>query len=110
VQPLPIGADVVAATGGADMVASAGEAAHCRGGCLRWRDRQCHLPPDLWLFGLMASLSPPIGGRGRGPIRSSAHPEVIAAAGEPLGAEVVVAAGAEVVAIVGGTVQNQLPA
>jgi hypothetical protein len=40
----------------------------------------------------MASLSPPIGGRGRGPIRSSAHPEVIAAAGEPPGVEVVVAA------------------
>jgi hypothetical protein len=51
VQPLPIGAEVVAATGGADVVASAGEATHCRGGCLRWRDRQCHLPPDLRLFG-----------------------------------------------------------
>jgi hypothetical protein len=36
VQPLPIGAEVVAATSGADVVASAGEAAHCRGGCLRW--------------------------------------------------------------------------
>jgi hypothetical protein len=33
---------------------------------------------------LMASLSSPVGGRGRGPIRSSAHPEVIAAAGESL--------------------------
>jgi hypothetical protein len=51
VQPLPIGADVVAATGGADVVASVGEAAHYRGGCLHWRDRQCHLPPDLQLFG-----------------------------------------------------------
>jgi hypothetical protein len=50
-QPLPIGAEVVAATGGADVVASAGEAAHCRGDCLRWRDRQRHLPPDLQLFG-----------------------------------------------------------
>jgi hypothetical protein len=39
VQPLPIGAEVVAATGGADVVASAGEAVHCRGGCLCWRDR-----------------------------------------------------------------------
>jgi hypothetical protein len=47
VQPLPIGAEVVAATGGTDVVASAGEAAHCRGGCLRWRDRQCHMPPNL---------------------------------------------------------------
>jgi hypothetical protein len=35
-QPLPISAEVVAATGGADVVASAGEAAHCRGGCVRW--------------------------------------------------------------------------
>jgi hypothetical protein len=51
VQPLPIGAEVVAATGGADVVASTGEATHCRGGCLRWRDRQCHLPPDHRLFG-----------------------------------------------------------
>jgi hypothetical protein len=33
---------------------------------------------------------------------------VIAAAGEPLGEEVIVAAGAEVVAVVGGAVRNQL--
>jgi hypothetical protein len=33
---------------------------------------------------------------------------VIAAAGEPLGEEVIVAAGAEVVAGVGGAVRNQL--
>jgi hypothetical protein len=58
---------------------------------------------------LMASLLPPVGGRGRGPIRSSAHPEVIAAAGEPLGAEVVVAAGAEVIVVIGGAVWRQLP-
>jgi hypothetical protein len=109
VQPLSIGAEVVATTGGDDVVASAGEAAHCRGGCLRWRDRQCHLPSDPDSLALMASLLPPVGGRGRGPIRSSAHPEVIAATGEPLGAEVVVAAGAEVVAIVGGDVRRQLP-
>jgi hypothetical protein len=51
VQPLPIGAEVVAATGGADVAASAGEASHCRGWCLRWRDRQCHLPPDPRPFG-----------------------------------------------------------
>jgi hypothetical protein len=31
---------------------------------------------------LMASLSPPIGRRGRGPFRSGVHAEVIAAAGE----------------------------
>jgi hypothetical protein len=57
---------------------------------------------------LMASLLPPVGGRGRGHIRSSAHPEVIAAAGEPLGAEVVVAAGAKVVAVVGGAVEREM--
>jgi hypothetical protein len=109
VQPLPIGAEVVAATGGADVVASAGEATHYRGGCLRWRGRQCHLPPDLRPFGFNSLAVTPVGGRGRGPIRSSAHPEVITAAGEPLRAEVVVAAGAEVVAVVGGAVRNQLP-
>jgi hypothetical protein len=38
-QPLPIGAEVVAATDGAVVVASAGEAARYRGGCLRWQDR-----------------------------------------------------------------------
>jgi hypothetical protein len=64
VQPLPIGAEVVTATGGADVVASAGEAAHYRGGCLRWRDRQCHLPPNPRLFGFNGLAVTPIGGRG----------------------------------------------
>jgi hypothetical protein len=41
----------VATDVGAEVVAAAGEAPHCRGGCLRWRDRQCHLPPGLRLFG-----------------------------------------------------------
>jgi hypothetical protein len=88
-QPLPIGAEVVAATGGADVVASAGETVSAT--CGRTSGS----------LALMASLSSPVGGRGRGPIRSSAHPEVIATAGEPLEAEVVVTAGAEVVAVVG---------
>jgi hypothetical protein len=57
-----------------------------------------HVPNSL---ALMALLSPPIGGLGRGPLRNGTHPEVVAAAGKPLGAEVVVAAGAEVVAIAG---------
>jgi hypothetical protein len=35
----------------AEVVAAAGEAAQCRGGCLRWRDHQRHLPPSLQLFG-----------------------------------------------------------
>jgi hypothetical protein len=71
------------------VVASAGETVSAT----------CHRAPDS--LALLASLSPPVGGRGRGPIRSSAHPEVIAAAGEPLGAEVVVVADAEVVTVVG---------
>ena len=73
----------------AEVVASAGETVSAT----------CRRAPDS--LALMASLSPPVGGRGRGPIRSSAHPEVIAAAGEPLGAEVVVVADAEVVTVVG---------
>jgi hypothetical protein len=44
------GAQVAAAVG-AEVVAATGEAPHYRGGCLRWRDRQCHLPPGLRLFG-----------------------------------------------------------
>jgi hypothetical protein len=50
-QPPPTGAEVAAVIG-AEVVAAAGEAARCRGGCLRWRDQQCHLPPSLptlWL-------------------------------------------------------------
>jgi hypothetical protein len=58
-QPLPIGAEVVAAAGGADVVAAAGESTLCRGGCLRWRDRQCHLPPDLRLFGFNGLIVAP---------------------------------------------------
>jgi hypothetical protein len=49
----------------------------------------------------MALLSPPIGGWGRGPSHSGAHPEVATVASKPHGAEVVVAAGAEVVAAAG---------
>jgi hypothetical protein len=50
-QPPPTGAEVAAVVG-AEMVAAAGEAARCRGGCLRWRDHQLHLSPSLltlWL-------------------------------------------------------------
>jgi hypothetical protein len=36
---------------GAQVGAVVGEAPHCRGGCLRWRDCQCHLSPGLRLFG-----------------------------------------------------------
>jgi hypothetical protein len=72
----------VAAVVGAEVVAAAGEAPHCTGGCLRWRDRRCHLPPCPDSLALMASLSPPVGRRGRGPFRSGVHAEVIAAASE----------------------------
>jgi hypothetical protein len=42
----------VAAIVGAEVVVAIGEASSCRSGCLRRRDRQCHLrsgPPALWL-------------------------------------------------------------
>jgi hypothetical protein len=77
----------------AEVVASAGgtvSATYCR---------------SIGSLALMASLLPPIGGWGQGPIRSSACPEAITAAVWPPGAEVVVAAGAEVVDVVGGVVK-----
>jgi hypothetical protein len=107
-QPPSTGVEVAAIVG-AEVVAAAGEVAPCRGGCLRCRDHQSHLLLSPRLFGFNGLVSPPVGGRGRGPIHSSAHPEAIAAAGEPLGAEVVVTAGAEVVAVVGGVVWSRLP-
>jgi hypothetical protein len=58
-QPSSTIAEVVAAAGGAEVVAAAGEAAHCRGGCLRWRDHQCHLLPDLRLFGFNGLIVAP---------------------------------------------------
>jgi hypothetical protein len=55
-QPPPTGAEVVAVVG-AEVVAAAGEAARCRGGCLRWRDHQLHLPQSLcWGEGEDATL------------------------------------------------------
>jgi hypothetical protein len=58
----------------------------------------------------MASLSPPVGGQGRGPPCNGAHPEVGAAAGKPLWVVVVVAAGAEVAAAAGEVARSQFPA
>jgi hypothetical protein len=69
----------VAAVVGAEVVAAAGEASHCKGCCLRRRDRQCHLRPDLRLFGLNGLFSPPPCG-GRGPFHSSVFPEANAVA------------------------------
>jgi hypothetical protein len=49
----------------------------------------------------MASLSPPVGRRGRGPFRSGVHAEVIVAAWRVVGVEAAVAVGADVVASAG---------
>jgi hypothetical protein len=49
----------VAAVVGAEVVAAAREAPHCRGGCLRWRDRQCHLLPSPRLFGFNGLIVAP---------------------------------------------------
>jgi hypothetical protein len=57
-QPLPTCAEVVAIIG-AEVVAAASEAARCRGGCLRWRDHQWHLPPSLRLFGFNGLIVAP---------------------------------------------------
>jgi hypothetical protein len=54
----------VAAIVGAEVVAAAGEAPHYRGGCLRWRDRQGHMPPDLRLFGFNGLVVAPRGQTG----------------------------------------------
>jgi hypothetical protein len=60
-----IGAQVAAVVG-AEVVAAIGEASHCRCGCLRRRDRQCHLRPDLMLFGFNGLFSPLVGDGGEG--------------------------------------------
>jgi hypothetical protein len=49
----------VATVVGAEVVAAAGEAARCRGGCLRWQDHQHHLPPSLQLFGFNGLVAAP---------------------------------------------------
>jgi hypothetical protein len=66
-QPPPIGAKVAAVIG-AEVAAAAGEAAHCKGGCLRWQDHQRHLPPSLQLFGFNGLVVAP---RGRTGARTS---------------------------------------
>jgi hypothetical protein len=54
----------------AEVVSSAGETVSAT----------CHRTPGS--FALMASLSPPVGRRGRGPFRSGIRVEVVATAGE----------------------------
>jgi hypothetical protein len=73
----------VAAVVGAEVVAAAGEVARCRGGCLRWRDHQRHLPPSLQLFGFNGLVAAPVGGRGRGPLRNGARIEAAITAVTP---------------------------
>jgi hypothetical protein len=58
-----VSAQVVAVVG-AEVVVAIGEASHCRSGCLRRRDRQRHLWPDLRLFGFNDLSSPPVWGTG----------------------------------------------
>jgi hypothetical protein len=60
-QPSPTSAGVVAVAGGTISVA-------------------CHRASSS--LALMASLSPPVGRRGRGPFHSDVHAEMIVAAGE----------------------------
>jgi hypothetical protein len=73
----------------AEVVASAGES--IKATCRRVLDS----------LALLASFSPPIGGWGRGPPCNGAHPEVVTTTGKPLRVEVVVTAGADVVATAG---------
>jgi hypothetical protein len=70
----------VAAVIGAEVVVTIGEASPCGSGCLRRRDRQCHLRSDLQLFGFNGWFSSLIRGRERGPFHSSVFPEAIDAA------------------------------
>jgi hypothetical protein len=77
----PLGA--LTAVVGAEVVAAAGEAARWRGGCLHWRDHQCHLPPSLQLFGFNGIVVAPVGGRGRGPLRNGARIEAAITAVTP---------------------------
>jgi hypothetical protein len=51
--------DEAAVVAGAEVVAAAGEATHCIGGCLRWRDNQRHLSPSLQLFGFNGLVAAP---------------------------------------------------
>jgi hypothetical protein len=60
---------------GAEVVASTGETTGVT----------CHRASSS--LALMASLSPPVGGQGRGPLRDGAHIEAAITAGELLGAE-----------------------
>jgi hypothetical protein len=62
-QPPPTGAEVGAVVG-AEVVAAAGEATHCRGGCLCRRERQSHLPPSPRLFGFNGLVVTPHRGTG----------------------------------------------
>jgi hypothetical protein len=57
------------------VVAAAGEATRCRGGCLRWRDHQRHLPPSLQLFGFNGLVAAPRRRTGARTLRNGTHIE-----------------------------------
>jgi hypothetical protein len=82
----------------AEVVASAGEtvSATCR--------------RTSGSLALMASLSPPVGRRGRGPFRSDVHAEMIAAAWRVVGVEVAATICADVVASAGEPLGASYPA
>jgi hypothetical protein len=67
----------VAAVVGAEVVAAAGEAARCRGGASAGETTSATCRRASNSLDLMASLSPPVGGRGRGPLRNGAHIEAV---------------------------------
>jgi hypothetical protein len=58
----------------------------------------------------MASFSPPVGRRGRGPFRSGVHAEMIIAAWRVVDAEVAATVGADVVASAGEPLGASYPA
>jgi hypothetical protein len=82
----------------AEVVASAGEtvSATCR--------------RTSGSLALMASLSPPVGRRGRGPFRNGVRAKVIAAAWQVVSAEVAAAVDADVVASIGEPLGASYPA
>jgi hypothetical protein len=65
-----------------EVVAAAGEAARCRCGCSAGETISGTCRRASNSLALMASLSPPVGRRRRGPFCSGARAEVIATVGE----------------------------
>jgi hypothetical protein len=74
----------VAVVVGAEVVAAAGEAPHCKLVASAGETVSATYRRASDSLSLMASLSPPVGRRGRGPCRNGARAEVIAIVGESL--------------------------